>query len=323
MVLAVTPTVTTPLVNDQPSNLTVEQLMTMVQDIDPTRETLVPLFKLKKLVESKIDEAGKAQQKYNTYKQYGILPKFRSEITIRRTTRQKDIAIGEVVELKDGRIGRKRWFNKTYFAVGKYLGLELLNCKGSNNGTVQKHQYFECPENAGKFVKATAVRFVLEEFTDEYLRERALVYEKFRDYAKLFKAVKTPMVDPGRQRKHVQKVWPWQCYRSFDPKKIFDLANSWDTQKLLPILEPLITCTHLEFDLPPPVVIEIILFCADPTAVIDDQADLRYLKKNQRNKKKETKPKKKVQELRHKCPHCGSRFKSLQQHYRRSCKGRR
>ena len=41
----------------------------------------------------------------------------------------------------------------TSFAPGKWVGVELGEPSGKNNGTVKGKAYFTCPENCGLFVR--------------------------------------------------------------------------------------------------------------------------------------------------------------------------
>lgn len=41
--------------------------------------------------------------------------------------------------------------------AGKWIGVELDEPKGKNNGTVQGKSYFSCPDNHGIFVRASQV----------------------------------------------------------------------------------------------------------------------------------------------------------------------
>lgn len=50
-----------------------------------------------------------------------------------------------------------RFIGKTQFAEGEWIGVELDEEKGKNNGSVQGVQYFECPASKGMFVRRTAL----------------------------------------------------------------------------------------------------------------------------------------------------------------------
>eukprot|EP01064_Diplonema_japonicum_P010144 TRINITY_DN17493_c0_g1_i1.p1 TRINITY_DN17493_c0_g1~~TRINITY_DN17493_c0_g1_i1.p1 ORF type:complete len:1180 (+),score=256.78 TRINITY_DN17493_c0_g1_i1:41-3580(+) len=57
-------------------------------------------------------------------------------------------------ETKDGtKYGIARFVGSTYFAPGKWVGVELDSPDGKNDGTVQERRYFSCEKNHGIFVK--------------------------------------------------------------------------------------------------------------------------------------------------------------------------
>ena len=46
----------------------------------------------------------------------------------------------------------------TAFAPGKWIGIELVEALGKNNGTVRGRTYFTCPENCGLFVRQNQIQ---------------------------------------------------------------------------------------------------------------------------------------------------------------------
>ena len=50
-------------------------------------------------------------------------------------------------------ISDTRYVGMTSFAPGKWVGVELGEASGKNNGTVKGKVYFTCPENCGLFVR--------------------------------------------------------------------------------------------------------------------------------------------------------------------------
>lgn len=50
-----------------------------------------------------------------------------------------------------------RFIGSTQFAEGEWIGVELDEEKGKNNGSVQGVRYFECPAQTGMFVRKTAL----------------------------------------------------------------------------------------------------------------------------------------------------------------------
>ncbi|CAM9464632.1 unnamed protein product, partial [Phaeothamnion confervicola] len=53
--------------------------------------------------------------------------------------------------------GTVRFFGRTYFSDGLWLGVELDTRAGRNDGMVQGHRYFHSPPNYGLFVRPGSV----------------------------------------------------------------------------------------------------------------------------------------------------------------------
>lgn len=70
-----------------------------------------------------------------------------------------DIPIGSIVDISLGR-GVVRFFGTTSFSAGKWVGIELSEPVGKNDGSVKGVPYFSCPQNHGVFVKPSQVRVV-------------------------------------------------------------------------------------------------------------------------------------------------------------------
>ncbi|KAI1750574.1 dynactin [Xylaria castorea] len=68
-----------------------------------------------------------------------------------------DIAIGQYIQLSDGRNATVRFVGQTHFAVGDWVGVELEDDSGKNDGAVQGERYFDCPSARGMFVRPTTV----------------------------------------------------------------------------------------------------------------------------------------------------------------------
>ncbi|OBT49366.1 hypothetical protein VE00_00500 [Pseudogymnoascus sp. WSF 3629] len=73
-----------------------------------------------------------------------------------------DLAIGQTVELADGRIGIIRYVGFPHFAAGEWVGVELEDDTGKNDGSVQGERYFDCDIGRGMFVRPQAAH-VLEQ----------------------------------------------------------------------------------------------------------------------------------------------------------------
>jgi dynactin 1 len=72
-------------------------------------------------------------------------------------TASTDIPIGSTVEISLGR-GIVRFCGTTSFSTGKWVGIELFEPVGKNDGSVQGVAYFSCQMNYGVFVKASQIR---------------------------------------------------------------------------------------------------------------------------------------------------------------------
>ncbi|KAJ1668652.1 hypothetical protein IW140_002061 [Coemansia sp. RSA 1813] len=67
--------------------------------------------------------------------------------------------IGQAVEVQGNR-GIVRFSGTTEFAAGRWLGIELEQRHGKNDGSVQGKRYFECPPDHGVFVRASQVKIL-------------------------------------------------------------------------------------------------------------------------------------------------------------------
>lgn len=64
-----------------------------------------------------------------------------------------DFKPGQTVQLSDGRKAIVRFAGPTHFQVGEWIGVELEDKTGKNDGSVQGERYFDCPLGYGMFVK--------------------------------------------------------------------------------------------------------------------------------------------------------------------------
>ena len=70
-----------------------------------------------------------------------------------------DISVGTIVDIPLGR-GVVRFFGPTSFSAGKWVGIELSQPVGKNDGSVKGVPYFTCQPNYGVFVKPSQVKIV-------------------------------------------------------------------------------------------------------------------------------------------------------------------
>jgi dynactin 1 len=64
------------------------------------------------------------------------------------------------VQLSDGRQGIIRFAGHTKFAPGIWIGVELDDATGKNDGSVNGHRYFDCPMGWGMFVRPTTLKLL-------------------------------------------------------------------------------------------------------------------------------------------------------------------
>ncbi|OJJ96503.1 hypothetical protein ASPACDRAFT_63424 [Aspergillus aculeatus ATCC 16872] len=70
---------------------------------------------------------------------------------------------GHVVTLTDGRQATVRFVGTTHFAPGDWVGIELDEPTGKNDGAVQGERYFDCEPGFGMFIRPTAVDAIIEQ----------------------------------------------------------------------------------------------------------------------------------------------------------------
>ena len=51
-----------------------------------------------------------------------------------------------------------RFVGITEFAPGKWIGVELLDPRGKNNGSVNGKEYFKCADNYGLFLRSGQIQ---------------------------------------------------------------------------------------------------------------------------------------------------------------------
>lgn len=72
---------------------------------------------------------------------------------------KEEFKVGCRVLIKDKNLeGVVKFIGTTLFAPGKWVGVELDEAKGKNNGNVQGKAYFHCPDNHGLMVRQHQVQ---------------------------------------------------------------------------------------------------------------------------------------------------------------------
>lgn len=73
-----------------------------------------------------------------------------------------DFKPGQTVQLTDGRRGTVRFAGQTNFQVGEWVGIELDEKTGKNNGSVKGERYFDCRDGYGMFVKPVMATIIAQ-----------------------------------------------------------------------------------------------------------------------------------------------------------------
>ncbi|KAG6009259.1 hypothetical protein E4U21_002863 [Claviceps maximensis] len=73
-----------------------------------------------------------------------------------------DFKPGQTVLLTDGRKATVRFAGPTSFQVGDWIGVELEDKTGKNDGSVQGIRYFDCPAGYGMFVKPVMATIIAQ-----------------------------------------------------------------------------------------------------------------------------------------------------------------
>ncbi|KAK4167419.1 dynein associated protein-domain-containing protein [Cladorrhinum sp. PSN259] len=68
-----------------------------------------------------------------------------------------ELAVGQKIQLSDGRTGFIRYVGQPHFAQGDWVGVELDDGTGKNDGSVQGERYFDCEMGYGMFVRPITI----------------------------------------------------------------------------------------------------------------------------------------------------------------------
>ena len=73
-----------------------------------------------------------------------------------------ELALGQKIQLPDGRTGTVRFLGQTSFAPEDWVGIELDDGSGKNDGSVYDVRYFDCPMGHGMFVRPNKVTVIAQ-----------------------------------------------------------------------------------------------------------------------------------------------------------------
>lgn len=73
------------------------------------------------------------------------------------------LAVGQTIELNDRRKAIIRFLGPTGFAPGEWIGVELDEPTGKNDGSVKGDRYFDCETNYGMFLREAGVGKILDQ----------------------------------------------------------------------------------------------------------------------------------------------------------------
>lgn len=73
-----------------------------------------------------------------------------------------DFLVGQTVELLNGVKATVQFVGNTHFAPGDWIGIELEDASGKNDGAVQGQRYFDCPPGHGMFIRPSVPKIVDE-----------------------------------------------------------------------------------------------------------------------------------------------------------------
>jgi dynactin 1 len=77
------------------------------------------------------------------------------------------IKTGQTIITQDGREGVVRYIGPLHIAAGEWLGLELPDETGKNDGSVKGQRYFQCAPGFGIFVRKESAVHVVKQTPQE------------------------------------------------------------------------------------------------------------------------------------------------------------
>jgi dynactin 1 len=69
--------------------------------------------------------------------------------------------VGQIIQLADGQLATVRYVGQTGFAPGDWIGVELEDLNGKNDGSVKGERYFDCEMGRGMFLRETAITAII------------------------------------------------------------------------------------------------------------------------------------------------------------------
>ena len=83
---------------------------------------------------------------------------------------ESKFTVGQRVQIKDkGHVGVIAFIGMTEFASGKWIGINLDEKLGKNDGTVKEKKYFDCEPNHGIFVRQSQIVVVPDDSRESKL----------------------------------------------------------------------------------------------------------------------------------------------------------
>lgn len=73
-----------------------------------------------------------------------------------------DFLVGQTVSLSNGVKATIQFIGNTNFAPGDWIGIELGDASGKNDGSLKGQRYFDCPPEHGMFVRPSVLKIVDE-----------------------------------------------------------------------------------------------------------------------------------------------------------------
>ena len=83
--------------------------------------------------------------------------------------------IGQRVKLSDGRLAIIRYIGDLHFSTGEWIGVELEDSSGKNDGCAKGQRYFKCAQGHGMFLRSTMIARATEMQSSSISRQDRLM----------------------------------------------------------------------------------------------------------------------------------------------------